>query len=110
VEVNNRNRSLLDLAHHVNECQNCGRWSEHGCDPAHANGQIAEKGVAIKGNDDMHAALCHPCHAWLDQGGKGKDPSGRYVVSAEDKWDLWMRAHFKTMRLYWANGWLKVNR
>lgn len=105
--MNVRSRKLLDLAHRVNECTNCQRWSAHGCEPAHQNGQASGKGIGIKGNDHRHAALDHQCHAWLDQG-IGMDPSGRYSDSRADKQEMWIRAHMKTMDIYFANGWIKV--
>lgn len=106
--MNHRSRRLLDLAHRVQQCQNCDRWTEHGCEPAHQNGQESGKGIGIKGGDHRHAALCHDCHAFLDQGGNGKDPSGQWAATREDKREMWIRAHLRTMDLYWAQGWLRV--
>lgn len=96
--MNNRSRKLLDLAHRVQECTNCGRWSEHGCEPAHENGIEAGKGFGIKSHDHRHAALCHECHVAYDQG----------PMSYEEKCELWNRAHKRTYDLYWRNGWLRV--
>lgn len=103
--MNNRSRRLLDLAHRVTECQNCGRFSPDGCEPAHENGIEAGKGFGIKSHDNRHAALCHDCHAWYDQGGK-RDPSGDWSV--DQKQFMWDRAHKRTFDLYWSEGWLKV--
>jgi hypothetical protein len=102
---NVRSRKLLDLAHRVNECTNCGKWSEHGCEPAHQNGISAGKGFGIKSHDHRHAALCHACHAWYDQGGK-RSPCEMW--SSGQKEFMWTAAHMKTMDLYFSNGWLKV--
>ena len=102
--MNNRNRALLDLAHGVNECQNCRRWSE-GCEPAHENGIEAGKGFGIKAHDNRHAALCHDCHAWYDQG-SGMDPSGVWPTS--QKAHMWDRAHKRTFDVYWRNDWISV--
>ncbi len=102
--ANHRNRKLLDLAHRINDCTNCGRWSE-GCEPAHENGIEAGKGFGIKSHDHRHAALCHACHAWLDQG-SGDDPSGDWCFL--DKAEMWNRAHKRTYDIYWGNGWLTV--
>ena len=105
IMANFRSRKLLDLAHCINECQNCGRWSEHGCEPAHENGLEAGKGFAIKSHDNRHAALCHDCHSWYDQG-SGRDPSGAW--SSGQKAFMWDRAHKRTFDLYWQAEWLIV--
>ena len=86
---------------------NCGQYSE-GCEPAHENGIAAGKGFGIKGQDHRHAALCHRCHAWLDQGGAGLDPSNLYSPTREDKREMWTRAHMRTYDYYWQQGWLRV--
>jgi hypothetical protein len=95
----NRNRSLLNLAHHVHECTNCGEYVPSGCEPAHANWSEFGKGAMVKANDHWHAALCHRCHAELDQG---------MTLTREERKSLWQRAHIKTMDLYWHKGWIKV--
>jgi hypothetical protein len=105
--MNNRARPLLDLAHRLSECQNCGGYSP-GCEPAHENGIAAGKGQSIKSQDNRHAALCHACHAWLDSGGNGLDPSGLYTPKREDKKAMWTRAHLRTFDQYWQRGWLRV--
>jgi hypothetical protein len=102
--ANFRSRKLLDLAHRVQECTNCDKWVE-GCEPAHENGIQAGKGFGIKGQDNRHAALCHDCHAWYDQG-TGRDPSGLW--SSGQKEFMWTRAFKQTFDIYWRNGWLKV--
>lgn len=107
--MNNRSRKLLDLAHRVQECTNCGRWSEHGCEPAHENGIEAGKGFGIKSHDNRTAALCHLCHVWYDQPiGEGLDPSGLYQPTWEGKQEMWNRAHKATFDIYFRDGWLKV--
>ena len=106
--MNVRSRALLNLAHALHECTNCGRWSEHGLEPAHENGIAAGKGFGIKGHDHRIAALCNACHSFLDQGGTGRDPSGLYRPVAEDKRELWLRAHLRTFDEFWKRGWLKV--
>lgn len=105
--MNVRNRRLLDLAHRVTSCMNCGRYTE-GCEPAHANGIEAGKGQSIKGQDNRHAALCHDCHAFYDSGGTGRDPSGRYHACRADKLEMWTRAHMATFDHYWSQGWIRV--
>lgn len=106
--MNTRSRSLLNLAHRVHKCMNCGRWSEHGCEPAHENGISAGKGQSIKSHDHRHAALCHECHRFYDSGGTGMDPSGRFAPTWADKREMWQQAHAKTMDHYWSNEWLRV--
>ena len=95
---NHRDRSLLDLAHLLHECTNCGRYSVEGLEPAHMSGIESGKGQGIKGDDFLHAALCHGCHRWYDTSGADR----------EEKRDMWIRAHIETFRRYWVNGWLKV--
>ncbi len=102
-----RKRMLLNLAHRVHDCMNCGRWSEHGCEPAHENGPASGKGVGLKAPDHRHAALCNACHGWFD-GGAGMDPSGLYHGSRAYKKEMWTRAHFRTMDFYWGEGWIRV--
>jgi hypothetical protein len=105
--LNFRNRKLLDLAHRICECQNCGRYTPEGSEPAHSNLMMHGKGVSIKAHDCFFAALCHACHAWLDQGG-GDDPSGAYTCGVRDKQMMWQAAANKTLLLLWRNGWIKV--
>ena len=105
----NRDRALLDLAHGLHDCTNCGRYVVEGLEPAHENSIEAGKGFGIKGQDHRHAGLCHDCHAWLDQG-KGVDPSGCYDGTKPDKCDMWNRAHKRTFDLYWQLGWIQVTR
>jgi hypothetical protein len=105
-----RSRALLNLAHAVHECQNCDRYVETGCEPAHANGAEWGKGMSRKADDWAHAALCNPCHSWLDQlrGAGDRDPTGMYAGNRHDRHDMWTRAHFRTMSHYWRNNWLRI--
>lgn len=100
-----RCRKLLDLAHRVTTCMNCGCHTA-GCEPAHENGVTAGKGFGHKTADNRHAAMCHRCHAHYDQG-TGLDPSGLYE-GRDGKREMWIRAHLKTFDLYWSNGWIKT--
>jgi hypothetical protein len=106
--MNNRSRKLLDLAHRITDCTNCGRFSPEGCEPAHQNGIDAGKGQSIKGQDNRHAALCHECHAWLDSGGTKPDPSGCFHPVRADKFEMWVKAHLRTFDYYWRQQWLSV--
>ena len=100
-----RSRKLLDLAHRVTICQNCTAYSADGCEPAHSNWGAHGKAKSLKADDCFHAALCHDCHAWLDQG-TGFDPSRTF--SGAEKLEMWQRAANRTQALYWKSGWLKV--
>jgi hypothetical protein len=106
--ANHRNRKLLDLAHELHECTNCGAWWPEGLEPAHQNGIVAGKGFGIKSNDFLHAAMCNLCHRFYDSGSTGMDPSRTFTASKEDKAEMWQRAHQRTYDLYWSNGWLTV--
>ena len=106
---NHRDRKLLDLAHELHACMNCGRYVEHGCNPCHENGINAGKGQSIKGQDHRHFAGCNECHAFYDTGRRGMDPSGRFSASREDKREMFAQAHAKTMDAYFGRGWLKVS-
>src|SRR5665213_3079267 len=106
--ANNRSRSLLDLAHEVHECTNCGGYVMDGCEPAHENGIAAGKGQSIKSQDNRHAAMCHACHAFYDSGGNGLDPSYRFFATRKDKKEMWQLAHMKTFDEYWRQGWITV--
>jgi hypothetical protein len=106
LEVNHRDRNLLDLAHRVNECTLqlpgvCEGYSAHGCEPAHANSSRYGKGMSLKAHDCFHAAACHSCHAELDQGRK---------FDQETKLDYWQRGFERTMLLYFRNDWVKVSK
>lgn len=94
-----RSRKLLDLAHRVEKCMACDRCTPDGCEPAHANWVEFGKGMGNKAHDHWHAALCHDCHRLLDQGS---------TWSREERRDIWLRAHIRTMDYYWANKWLEV--
>jgi hypothetical protein len=97
--ANYRDRDLLNLAHHVHECQHCGKSCPSGCEPAHANMSEYGKGAMLKAHDHFHAALCHECHAELDQG-----PN----LTRDERRTMWERAFRKTLTLYFSKGWLRV--
>ena len=101
-----RNSALLDLAHQIQECQLqlpevCEGFSEHGCEPAHANNwrSVFGKGGARKAHDCFFAAACHPCHAELDQGRR---------FDADEKFEYWSRGHDRTLLELFRRGLLKV--
>ena len=105
--ANYRNRALLDCAHAIKGCLNCGAYVEHGCDPAHSNQQAHGKGVGIKAHDFMFAALCNQCHKWLDSG-MSPDPTGRYMGDREDKQAMWRAAFDRTLLTLWEKGMVRV--
>lgn len=104
VRMTYRSRSLLDLAHRVNECQMgipgvCEEYSAHGCEPAHGPKSWLSGGIGCK-SDDIHAASCHSCHVEIDQG---------KTLSRDERQWYWGRAAARTWALYLRNGWLKVS-
>lgn len=99
--MNYRSRALLNLAHALNVCPECGRMSLEGLEPAHSNQHRHGKGMSIKAHDHWHAALCHDCHAQLDQGNG---------LSREQREALWERAFIKTWDTYFLKGWIVVKK
>lgn len=104
-DIEYRNRKLLDLAHDVNECQLqipgvCEGYSAHGCEPAHANNwlPVFGKGAARKAHDCFAVPSCHRCHGELDQGKR---------LTAEEKQFYWTVGFFRTVLLYFRNGWIR---
>lgn len=100
-----RDRALLDLAHKLHDCTNCGRFVTEGLEPAHSNWSTHGKGGMRKADDLFHCAVCHTCHSWLDQG-IGTDPSG--IWQDTEKREMWRYAYDRTQRAYWLNGWVRV--
>ena len=95
---NYRNRQLLDLAHELHDCPLCQRHCVDGLEPAHGNGSRYGKGLGIKAHDCFHAAICHDCHALIDNG----------MLNKEDAQDMWRMAHEATLLEYFRRGWLVV--
>lgn len=98
--ANYRNRKLLDLAHRCMECPCCGVGTPDGCEPAHANWSSYGKGMSIKAHDCFHAAMCHDCHAAMDQGS---------AMDRVQKLEFWRGAFERTLLHYWREGWLSTN-
>lgn len=101
---NFRDRSLLDLAHHIHECQLqlpgvCTGYSVEGCEPAHSNNAVHGKGARIKAHDCWHAAACHACHAEIDQG---------HRFTKEEKVDFMAAGIRRTLLEYFRRGWVGV--
>ena len=99
------NRRLLDLAHGIDTCMNCGTFCG-GCEPAHEDTLEGGKAGGQKAHDNRHAALCHDCHVWYDSVRAGRDPSGVYLP--HQRQEMWDRAHRRTFDVYWRRGQLKV--
>ena len=93
-----RNRKLLDLAHKLNDCPICGKYSPEGLEPMHSNQQRHGRGFGHKSADHFHAAGCHDCHTKIDSG----------MLSREEKEAMWLRAFESTLTAYFVNGWLVV--
>ena len=66
-------------------CQRCG--SPHYVQASHANWG-GGKGMGIKADDNLIAALCQSCHQQIDQGS---------TMSRERKKEVWYEAHRKTV-------------
>jgi hypothetical protein len=103
-----RNRGLLDLAHRIETCQNCGDYRGEGMDPGHSNLSEHGKAKGLKSHDCFWAALCGACHRWLDNQGSGRDPSGIWSATAAEKREMFIRAMHKTWLLIFRNGWVRV--
>ena len=87
-----RNKKLLELVRQA-PCQNCGKSDGTIC-AAHSNHSRDGKGMGIKAHDYRIAALCHACHAELDQGIR---------LTRAERLELWEAAHRGTV------GWLFEN-
>lgn len=96
-----RSKPLLHAARQI-PCQHCGAQDGTVC-AAHSNWSEHGKGRSIKASDIYIAALCHRCHAALDQGREW---------SREQRKAIWNSAHRKTVALLnklglWPEGvWL----
>ena len=96
---NYRNKKLLEVVRQ-SPCQNCG--AEDGtCCAAHSNWSEDGKGMGIKASDAAIAALCYNCHSMIDQGSK---------LSKQERRDIWLQAHKKTIKFLIENEYLIVNR
>lgn len=82
-----RNKKLLEAVRQM-PCQNCGAQDGTVC-AAHSNFSEHGKGMGQKASDACVAALCHRCHAILDQ---GKD------LSKAERREMWLDAHVSTIR------------
>ncbi|UZB05519.1 DUF1364 domain-containing protein [Xanthomonas citri pv. fuscans] len=94
--MNYRDRDLLDLAYEL-ECQlQLPGICEGGAgEPAHSNQSRHGKGGALKAHDCFFASACRSCHRELDQG---------RTMSREEKFDVWQRAHERTLLELFRRG------
>lgn len=79
-------------------CGNCGMTGT--TVSAHANSVALGKGTGIKCPDMYVADLCNVCHALVD-GRLGR-------LTKEEKWELWLRAYFKTVARWFNSGLVRV--
>lgn len=92
-----RNKALLEAVR-ASACQVCGR-EDGTVVAAHSNQLRDGKGRGIKAHDYRIAAMCHRCHAELDQGP---------TMTREERLELWELAHRKTIGWLFETGRLKV--
>jgi hypothetical protein len=95
--LNYRNKKLLEAIRQL-PCQVCG-IEDGTVVAAHSNQQRHGKGMSIKAHDWAIAALCHTCHAHLDQGSH-YDKDTRFAV--------WDKAFERTLHLLWERGIIEV--
>jgi len=81
-----RSKKLMEAYRQI-PCQNCGRDDGTVCG-AHSNWAVDGKAKGLKASDDKCASLCFKCHSELDQGN---------YAAAQEKRDMWTRAHQKTV-------------
>ncbi|WP_367394536.1 hypothetical protein [Cupriavidus sp. Agwp_2] len=92
-----RNTKLLEAVRAF-PCTNCGR-QDGTVVAAHSNQLRDGKGRGLKAHDYRIAAMCHTCHAALDQGSK---------LSRAEREEMWEAAHRKTVGLLFEAGLVKV--
>ena len=98
--MNFRCPELLALARDQ-PCSNCGR-NDGTTVAAHSNWH--DKGAGMKASDQFSCWLCFVCHRFLDQGGSGLDPTGRYHATRDDKKRMFLAAMEKTLSELWEQG------
>lgn len=97
--MNYRNEHLLRVVRYLC-CAMCG--AEDGTVvAAHSNQQKHGKGTGIKADDWRIAALCHSCHAHIDQGKN---------LTKDERRELWNEAHEKTLDQMFKRGILEVSK
>ena len=90
-----RDERLRDMCRAM-PCQHCGIEGEDaGVTWAHSNQLRHGKAKSLKASDVYVAALCHTCHAELDQG---------KTMDAAQKVALWEAAHRRTVDTAQAAG------
>lgn len=63
-------------------------WKEGNTEVSHSNQIIDGKGRALKAYPWRVAALCHECHAMLDQGSQHKKAQRREEWNAAHRWTM----------------------
>jgi len=97
--LNYRNTKLLEAVREL-PCQLCG-IEDGTVVAAHSNQLRHGKGKAIKAHDWAIAALCHKCHADIDQGG---------MYDKQTRFGLWDKAFETTLHLLWERGIIEVRK
>lgn len=97
--MNWRNPKLLSVARHAPHCMRCDGPNRGDVVMAHSNQQRDGKGKSIKAHDYRVAALCHACHAEIDQGA---------TMSREERRSAWEEAHRRTVGWLFESGRLLV--
>lgn len=94
--MNYRDRKLLDLAYELGcQLQLPGICEGGPGEPAHSNQSRHGKGGALKAHDCFFASACRSCHREIDQG---------RAMSREEKFDVWQRAHERTLLELFRRG------
>ena len=93
-----RNRKLLDLAKHGEQCLMCNQYRP--LSMAHSNQSRHGKSAGKKSSDAAIAMLCLECHDGLDNG-------SRWVKA--ERVERWNEAFIKTMIWLIENEYLIVN-
>lgn len=101
-----RSRKLLDLAE-GKPCMNCGA-QDGTVVAAHSNLGEHGRGYAHQAHDCFVAFLCWKCHSFLDHGGAGLDPTGKYSPTKQDKEQMFRKAMDKTWLYIWSNELARV--
>ena len=91
-----RNKHILKHAQ-MFPCMSCGR-DDGTVVAAHSNSQQDGKGLGIKASDYRVAYLCSQCHHAVDQGG----------MSKQQKREVWLAAHYKTIGALFEAGLIEV--
>lgn len=97
---NYRDRALLDAVYQVKCTLQINGCCEGGLgEPAHSNQSRHGKGSSLKAHDCFVVSACRSCHRELDQGRR---------FTREEKGEIWLRGHERTMLALWQMGLIQV--